>query len=70
MTLHTTEIRVANIAFSGEMSRMRTWLDSQHFEPATFRYNHVDGAVVIRVEFSAEQEADAFAREFGGRMLR
>src|SRR3954468_2881311 len=52
------------------MSRMRTWLDSQHFAPATFRYNHVDGAIVIRVEFSVEQEADAFAREFGGRILR
>jgi hypothetical protein len=70
VTLHTTEIRVANIAFVGEMSRMRTWLDSRHFEPAIFRYNHVDGAVLIRVDFSVPDEADAFAREFGGRLLR
>ena len=70
MTLHTTEIRVANIAFSGEMTRMRTWLDSQRFEPAGFRYDHVDGAVVIRADFSVETEADAFAREFGGQLQR
>ena len=70
MNLHTTEIRVANGDFTGEMARMRTWLDSHRFEPAVFRYDHVDGAVVIRVEFSVEQEADSFAREFGGSLLR
>ena len=49
---------------------MRTWLDSRRFEPAGFRYDHVDGAVVIRVDFSVETEANAFAREFSGRLLR
>ena len=49
---------------------MRTWLDSRGFEPAGFRYDHVDGAVVIRVDFSVETEANAFAREFSGRLLR
>jgi hypothetical protein len=70
VTLHTTEIRVANAAFTGEMTRMRTWLDSRRFEPAVFRYDHVDGSVVIRVDFSVADEADAFAQEFGGQLLR
>jgi hypothetical protein len=35
-----------------------------------FRYDHVDSSVVIRVDFSEEQEAAAFAREFGGKLLR
>ena len=68
--LHTTEIRTPEANFTAEMTRMRTWLDSRHFEPAVFRYDHVDGAVVIRVDFTVETEAAAFAREFGGKLLR
>jgi hypothetical protein len=68
--LHTTEIRTPEANFAEEMTRMRTWLDSRRFEPAVFRYDHVAGAVVIRVDFTVEQEAAAFAREFGGQLLR
>jgi hypothetical protein len=68
--LHTTEIRTAEANFAAEMTRMRTWLDSRRFEPAVFRYDHVAGAVVIRVDFSLAEEAAAFAREFGGTLLR
>ena len=67
---HTTEIRIPEGDFADEMTRMRTWLDSRRFEPAVFRYDHVDGAVVIRVDFTVEEEAAAFAREFGGKLLR
>jgi hypothetical protein len=52
------------------MTRMRTWLDSRRFEPAVFRYEHAREAVVIRVDFTVEEEAAAFAREFGGKLLR
>ena len=70
MDLHTTEISTPEANFAAEMIRMRTWLDSRRFEPAVFRYDHVDGAVVIRVDFSIPEEAAAFAEEFGGRILR
>jgi hypothetical protein len=70
VALYTTEIRAAEADFAAEMTRMRTWLDGRRFEPAVFRYDPVDGAVVIRVDFSVEAEAAAFAREFGGKLLR
>ena len=70
MALYTAEIRVPEGQFGVEMTRMRTWLDSRHFEPAVFRYDHVDGAAIIRVDFSVESEAAAFAGEFGGTLLR
>lgn len=67
---HTTEIRAPAASFAAEMTRMRTWLDSRRFEPAVFRYEHAREAVVIRVDFTVEEEAAAFAREFGGKLLR
>jgi hypothetical protein len=70
MSFHTTEIRVGNGDFAMQMTRMRVWLDSRRFEPAVFRYDQIDRAVVIRVDFTAEDEAAAFAQEFAGTMLR
>ena len=70
VNFHTTEIRTPEGSFAEEMTRMRTWLDSRRFEPAVFRYDHVAGAVVIRVDFTVENEAAAFALEFGGKLLR
>jgi len=70
LNLHSTEIRIGDSDLVGQMIRMREWLDSRRFEPAVFRYNHVDSSVVIRVDFAEEQEAAAFAREFRGTLLR
>ena len=68
--MHTAEIRITDDLFVAHMSRMRAWLDSRRWEPAVFRYQHVDGAIVIRVDFALETEAAAFASEFGGALLR
>jgi hypothetical protein len=70
LNLHGTEMLASDGDFAVHMIRMREWLDSRRFEPAVFRYNHVEGSVVIRVNFSEEQEAAAFAREFGGKLVR
>lgn len=51
MNLHSTEIRVGDGDLVAQMARMREWLDSRHFEPAVFRYQHVDSSVVIQVDF-------------------
>ena len=69
LNLHSTEIRVGDSDLVGQMIRMREWLDSRRFEPAVFRYDHVDSSVIIRVDFAVEDEAAAFAREFGGKLL-
>ena len=69
MDFFTTEIRTPAADFAEEMTRMRTWLDSRRFEPTVFRCDHIAGAVVIRIDFTVEAEADAFAREFGCKLL-
>ena len=70
MNLYSTEIRVGNDDLAAQMTRMREWLDSRRFEPAVFRYEHVDGVVAIYVDFEVEVEAAAFARQFQGKLLR
>jgi len=70
VNLHSTEIRVGDSDLVIQMSRMRAWLDSRRFEPAVFRYQHVDSSVVIQVDFAAEEQATAFAREFRGKLVR
>ena len=70
VNLHSTEIRVGDNDLVLQMSRMREWLDSRRFEPAVFRYQHVDSSVVIQVDFAAEEQATAFAREFRGKLVR
>ena len=70
LNIYTTEIRVDDRDFAGQMTRMRLWLDSNRLEPAIFRHDHVDGHVVIRIDFPVEAEADAFAKEFGGQLRR
>ena len=68
--MYSIEIRFRAGHFVERMNEMRTWLDSRRSEPAVFRYDHVNGGVVIHVEFAAEAEAAAFAGEFGGTPVR
>ena len=70
VNLHSTEIRVGDGDLVAQMARMREWLDGRHFEPAVFRYQHVDSSVLIQVDFGIEEEATAFAREFRGKFVR
>ncbi len=51
-----------------EMSAMRTWLDHQRFEAATFRYTLAPPGLLFQVDFMAEAEAFAFASAFCGRV--
>jgi hypothetical protein len=68
--MYSTEIRFLAGQFVERMNDMRIWLDGHRFEPTVFRYDHVDGAVAIHVEFAVEAEAAAFASEFGGKLIR
>jgi hypothetical protein len=68
--MFSTEIRFVAGQFLDRMNEMRTWLDSRRFEPTIFRYDHIDDGVVILVEFSVEDEAAAFASQFGGTMVQ
>jgi hypothetical protein len=51
---------------SGEMTRMRSWLDDRGFTPSQFQY-HLEGhTVIVRVVFEKDREAEAFRKEYNG----
>ena len=47
------------------MREMRIWLDQRRFEPSTFRSARGGGALIT---FKVEEEARAFAAQFGGKV--
>ncbi len=57
-------------ALTARMSAMREWLDRRRLQPSTFRYTFTEPGILFRVDFSVEAAAVAFAREFGGRVIR
>jgi hypothetical protein len=52
------------------MEQIRTWLDHEHIQPSVFRLSLITGGTVLRVEFNAMSGAEAFARAFGGQVIR
>jgi hypothetical protein len=70
--LFPVEIRISDHdekALTARMMAMREWLDHRRFEPSTFRYTFQPPGLHFRIDFSKEEEAAAFADQFGGRML-
>ena len=67
--LHVVEIQIAADNFRELISRLRDWLEDERFQPRTFRYALSDPDTVLRVDFEIEDEAQAFARAFGGVVL-
>ena len=68
--MYIAEILIAGRDLTARMSNMRAWLDHQRCEPYTFRLSHSGQQRRLRVSFKDEQEAVAFAEEFGGTMSR
>jgi len=67
---YVVEVPVAGDNLTERMNSMRTWLDRQRLEPKRFRFSGADvRPIVCRVNFNTENEATAFAHEFGGRVL-
>ncbi len=64
------EIRIHDEeALTERMTAVREWLHHWRCEPSTFRYIFLSPAVLLRVDFLAEAEAIAFAKEFDGRVI-
>jgi CRP/FNR family nitrogen fixation transcriptional regulator len=60
----SVQVRVPPFAFGNVLSDMRKWLDSQRCDPSRFTcVREGSGAVIVRVEFTNENEA--VARAFG-----
>jgi hypothetical protein len=52
------------------MAEIRAWLDHEHIQPSIFRLSLMPDGTIFRVEFNAMREAEAFARAFGGQVIR
>jgi hypothetical protein len=67
---YIVEIEVAGDGLPEQMNQMRAWLDHQRYAPSRFRVADAGAqSTSCRVYFTAEDEAAAFARQFGGRVL-
>lgn len=64
--MQIVEIRLDSGSAAPAMQEMRLWLDARGIAPARFTAAAVAGAVVVRTEFSADVEAEAFADRFAG----
>ena len=68
--VYIVEVPVAEDRLSERMNQMRAWLDHQRCAPSRFRVSDAGTkSPGFRVYFNAENEAAAFAREFGGRVV-
>jgi hypothetical protein len=67
--LYTVEVRLIGGDLITSMSHMRTWLDHRRIEPDAFRHSAGGAGITFRVDFKREDEALAFARVFGGRLI-
>ena len=56
-------------ALAERMTTVQQWLDDRQFESLTFRYSFVSSAILFRVDFAKEAEADAFAMAFDGKII-
>ena len=68
--VYIVEIEVAENGLPEQMNQMRAWLDHQRYAPIRFRVSDAGRqSAGCRVHFNAEDEAAAFARQFGGHLL-
>ena len=65
--MHEAEVQIADgDDFGALLRKMRLWLDKHHFEPSTFTYLDLNPGMSIQVSFKARDEAEIFAKQFGG----
>jgi hypothetical protein len=67
--LHVVEIRFAADSFWELLLRVRDWVNAKNAHPRTFRYWFSEPDQILRVNFESEEQAQAFAQEFGGVVL-
>jgi hypothetical protein len=64
--MRTVEVSLQPSELSRLMAAMRIWLDERRFEPSIFSCHECAAGVLMRVDFKAADEAEAFAQRFGG----
>ena len=68
--MQTAEVRISDDDFGQRLKDMRLWLDRRRFEPSAFTYFYLDPGMIVRVCFDVDDEARAFAGEFGGTLIK
>jgi hypothetical protein len=68
--MHIAEVWIAADDFGAVLKEMRRWLDAHRFEPSTFTYFDLNQGMSVQVSFKVGEEAEAFARRFGGSLQR
>lgn len=66
--MRTVEVRLDRADAEAVLQDMCVWLEARGIAPSAFASTEVAGAVVLRTEFEADAEAEAFADRFAGRM--
>jgi len=68
--VYIVEIVVGDDDLPQRMNQMRMWLDHRRSAPSRFQVSGAgEQSTGCRVYFEAEEEATAFARQFGGCMV-
>ena len=67
---HIVQLRLKHGALDYLLARVRMWLDQQPAYPKTFRYSFDEADVLVQVQFFRQVQASAFARAFGGEVLK
>ena len=64
--LRMVEVRLDRSDAMLVVQQMRLWLDGRQIAPSRFTSAEMGGCLVVRTEFQADAEAEAFATRFGG----
>ena len=62
--MQIVKVRLPAADLSREMAEMREWLDSNGYEPTRFKYDQDGVEVVVSVDFTLDDAAEAFASRF------
>jgi hypothetical protein len=62
--MQIVKVRLPAADLSREMAEMREWLDSNGYEPTRFKYDQDGVDVVVSVDFTLDDAAEAFASRF------
>ena len=67
--MQTAEVWISDEDFGQRLKDMRLWLDGRQFEPSVFTYFYLDPGMIVRITFNSDDQAEAFADEFGGSLI-
>ena len=64
--MRSVTIRIPAAKFCGTMTAIAEWLDVNGCEPTRYKYDHIEDAVLVTVDFPVTMAAEAFMLRFEG----